>query len=82
MKTELLYKYGGFMNNEKYGYDTIIADKGSIARMKKYAKDHGIKMYRAVGSAINDYLDNIAGTSDRVNNYEERKREIPMEAKG
>jgi len=68
------------MNNEKYGYDTIVAEKDAIARMKKYAKIHGIKMYRAVGSAINDYLDNIAASCDRVNNYEERKREFPMEA--
>ncbi len=62
------------MNNEQYGYDTIVAEKDAIARMKKYAKDHGIKMYRAVGSAINEYLDK------RVNNYEERNDQIPIEA--
>jgi hypothetical protein len=85
------------MNNDKYGYDTIVAEKEAIARIKIYAKDHGIKMYRVVGSAINEYLDRVSQLAaieqqvavglpqrvkaqQQVNNYEERKGEIPLEA--
>jgi hypothetical protein len=54
------------MDKSKYGYQTIVAEKEAVTRMKDYASRHGIKLFRAVAMAINFYIDHAEASPSPI----------------